>query len=181
MVVAATFKSKLLSTLISSALAVVLLVPDARADSPRTKAGSGSDSATSSATKGTTAKSSSASILASNPALFEDLARFFRNLPAKSREHIWDHHLIVTRNGKKEVTLQTSNQEQITTLITDLIIVYFKAQDRTKKSLTPDVVRPLADPAAKWIMDTYLGLERQKFISDKTYFVDMLQQYQRYM
>ncbi len=179
--VALTLKSWLLATLITSALSVVLFVPDALADSPRSKAGSGSDPATSSSTKGSTTKSSSATILANNPDLFEDLARFFRKLPAKSREHIWGHYLKVEirgQNGKERVLDQTETQDQITTLITDLIIVYFKSQDRTKKPLSSKVVRPLAEPAAKWVFDNHSVVKRKNFISQEGYFADILEQYQ---
>jgi hypothetical protein len=182
--VAPTMKSRLLATLVTSALSVVLLLPDAMADSPPPKTGRTSDTPQKSSTKGTTTKSPSASILANNPELFEDMARFFRNLPAKSREHIWDHYLKVEiegQNGKKHVLEWTEGQDQITAIITDLIIVHIKGQDRTKKALSPKVVRPVAEPAAKWIFDNYSSLYRAKFISEEYYFADMLEQYQHFL
>eukprot|EP01083_Nonionella_stella_P088510 246736_1 len=62
--------------------------------------------------------------------LFEDLARFLRTLPPKSKRHIWEHGIrIKTADGRK-VCEQTKNKEQINTLLCDCVIVYVKYLDR---------------------------------------------------
>lgn len=59
--------------------------------------------------------------------LFEDLARFLRTLPPKSKQHIWEHGVkIKTPDGKKEVCSSTRDKEQINRLLCDCVIVYVK-------------------------------------------------------
>merc|ERR1712157_3427 len=47
--------------------------------------------------------------------LFEDLARFLRTLPPKSKQHIWEHGVkIKLPDGKKQVCDSTQDKDQIT-------------------------------------------------------------------
>merc|ERR1712154_243824 len=57
--------------------------------------------------------------------LFEDLARFIRTLPPKSKQHIWEHGVkIKTADGKKVVCDETRDKDQINRLLCDCVIVY---------------------------------------------------------
>ena len=59
--------------------------------------------------------------------LFEDLARFLRTLPPKSKQHIWEHGVkIKLPDGKKQVCDQTRDKDQINRLLCDCVIVYVK-------------------------------------------------------
>lgn len=60
----------------------------------------------------------------------QDLARFIRTLPAKSKQHIWSHAVkIKGKDGKKKKVLDsTSNQDQINQLLCDNVIVYVKVR-----------------------------------------------------
>ena len=59
--------------------------------------------------------------------LFEDLARFLRTLPPKSKQHIWEHGVKnKTPDGKKVVCDSTQNKDQINRLLCDCVIVYVK-------------------------------------------------------
>ncbi|ETO29850.1 hypothetical protein RFI_07270 [Reticulomyxa filosa] len=60
--------------------------------------------------------------------LFEDLAKFMKNLPAKSKKHIWEHAVIEKdkKDKAKKVFDKTIKQEQITRLLCDCVIVYVK-------------------------------------------------------
>ena len=58
---------------------------------------------------------------------FQDLARFIRSLPPKSKQHIWNHAMkIRTSEGKKIITDKTMNKNQINKLLCDNMIVYVK-------------------------------------------------------
>ena len=59
--------------------------------------------------------------------LFEDLARFFRSLPPKSKEVIWKHAIkIKTPEGKLKVSDLTEDKKQINKLLCDCVIIYSK-------------------------------------------------------
>ena len=59
--------------------------------------------------------------------LFEDLARFLRTLPPKSKQHIWEHGVkIKLQDGKKQVCNSTQDKDQINRLLCDCVIVYVK-------------------------------------------------------
>ena len=61
--------------------------------------------------------------------LFEDLAKFIRDLPEKSKTHIWGHSVKTRdKNGQKVVGKRAIDEQQITKLLTDLVIVYVKVK-----------------------------------------------------
>lgn len=110
--------------------------------------------------------------------LFEDLARFLRTLPPKSKQHIWEHGVkIKTADGKKQVCAATENKDQINRLLCDCVIVYIKYLDRNRAPLSTKKVRPHVDTVALYIHTKYHPLQREKFENDKTYFAAMLEDY----
>jgi len=115
--------------------------------------------------------------------LFEDLAKFMKELPAKSKKHIWEHAVIEKdKKGKvKTVFDKASKQEQITRLLCDCVIVYIKYLNRKEKPLKTQAVLPYAEPAAKWIFEKYHELDRQRFEQESKYFPEMLEEYQHFV
>merc|ERR1711971_1178883 len=56
--------------------------------------------------------------------LFDDLARFLRTLPPKSKQHIWEHGVkIELSDGKMQVCDSTKDKDQVIKLLCDCIIV----------------------------------------------------------
>merc|ERR1719251_385569 len=93
--------------------------------------------------------------------LFEDLARFLRTLPSKSKQHIWEHAVkIKTADGQKTVCDQTSDEDQINLLLCDCIIVYIKYLDRNKASLSIKKVRPHVKQIAVYIFNKFNPLQQ---------------------
>jgi len=113
--------------------------------------------------------------------LFEDLAKFIKQLPAKSKKHIWEHAVIDKDKKIKKVYDKTFEQEHITKLLCDCVIVYVKYLNRKEKPLKTQAVLPYVEPAAQWIFDNYGDLERQRFEQESTYFADMLEEYQHFV
>jgi len=117
--------------------------------------------------------------------LFEDLAKFMKSLPVKSKKHIWEH--AVGEKDKKEkkdktkkVYDKTTKQEQITRLLCDCVIVYIKYLNRKEKPLKTQAVLPFVEPAAKWMFEKHKELERKRFEEENNYFPDMLEEYQHF-
>jgi len=109
--------------------------------------------------------------------LFEDLARFLRTLPPKSKQHIWEHGVkIKTADGKK-VCDSTETKDQINRLLCDCVIVYIKYLDRNRAPLSTKKVRPHVESVALFIYSKYHPLHRDKFENDKAYFAQMLMDY----
>jgi len=109
--------------------------------------------------------------------LFEDLARFLRTLPPKSKQHIWEHGVkIKTADGKK-VCDSTQNKDQINRLLCDCVIVYIKYLDRNRAPLSTKKVRPHVENVAMFIHNKYHPLQRDKFENEKAYFAQMLMDY----
>jgi len=110
--------------------------------------------------------------------LFEDLARFLRTLPPKSKQHIWEHGVkIKTPDGKKQVCDSTRDKDQINRLLCDCVIVYVKYLDRNRAPLSTKKVRPHVEQVATHIFGKYHPLQRDQFENDKTYFAAMLEDY----
>ncbi|ETO08184.1 hypothetical protein RFI_29204 [Reticulomyxa filosa] len=117
--------------------------------------------------------------------LFEDLAKFMKDLPTASKKHIWEH-AINKKNKKKNKTKieKTSEQKQITKVLCDCVIIYVKViyfiffyLNRKQKTMKIDTVLPHVEPAAQWIFKKYKFLEKHRFEQESTYFADMLQEY----
>eukprot|EP01083_Nonionella_stella_P161859 530640_1 len=110
--------------------------------------------------------------------LFEDLARFLRTLPPKSKQHIWEHGVkIKTPDGKKQVCDKTKDKDQINRLLCDCVIVYVKYLDRNRAPLSTKKVKPHVEQVSTYIYNKYHPLHRDKFENDKTYFAQMLEDY----
>jgi hypothetical protein len=110
--------------------------------------------------------------------LFEDLARFLRTLPPKSKQHIWEHGVkIKTPDGQKQVCSATQDKEQIIKLLCDCVIVYVKYLDRQRAPLQTKKVRPHVEEISQFIFERYHPLQRNEFELDKTYFASMLENY----
>eukprot|EP01083_Nonionella_stella_P088511 246737_1 len=109
--------------------------------------------------------------------LFEDLARFLRTLPPKSKQHIWEHGVKIKTPEGKKVCDQTKDKDQINRLLCDCVIVYVKYLDRNRAPLSTKKVRPYVEKVAVYIQKKYHPLLRDSFENDKTYFAQMLEDY----
>jgi len=109
--------------------------------------------------------------------LFEDLARFLRTLPPKSKQHIWEHGVKIKTPDGKKVCDATENKDQINRLLCDCVIVYIKYLDRNRAPLSTKKVRPHVENVALFINNKYHPLKRDKFENDKAYFAQMLMDY----
>lgn len=109
--------------------------------------------------------------------LFEDLARFLRTLPPKSKQHIWEHGVKIKTPDGKKVCAATENKDQINRLLCDCVIVYIKYLDRNRAPLSTKKVRPHVETVALFIHNKYHPLQRDKFENDKAYFAQMLMDY----
>mmetsp|Transcript_38525 Transcript_38525/g.63143 ORF Transcript_38525/g.63143 Transcript_38525/m.63143 type:complete len:184 (+) Transcript_38525:36-587(+) len=110
--------------------------------------------------------------------LFEDLARFLRTLPPKSKQHIWEHGVKVkAQDGKKTVCETTRSKDQINRLMCDCVIVYVKYLDRNRSPLSTKTVRPHIEHVTQHIYAKYHPLQRDRFENDKSYFPTMLEDY----
>jgi len=111
--------------------------------------------------------------------LFEDLAKFMRDLPVRSKGHIWKHSMKAKGDdGSKTVVDKANDEHLILKLLTDIVIVYVKYLDRNREPLTTKEVKPHVEAAAKWIFEKYHELDRNLFENDKNYFSSMLEAYQ---
>jgi len=111
--------------------------------------------------------------------LFEDLAKFMRDLPARSKGQIWRHSVkFQTSDGSKTVSEKANNEQLIVKLLSDVVIVYVKYLDRTRDPLTTKQVKPHVERAAKWIFEKYHEIERLQFETDTNYFSNILEAYQ---
>ncbi|ETO16118.1 hypothetical protein RFI_21238 [Reticulomyxa filosa] len=112
--------------------------------------------------------------------LFEELGKFMKTLPPKSRKYIWDHAVTEKKgdDNTKKVIDKTTDQEQITRLLCDCVIVFIKYLNRNEKPLKSKSVLPYVEPAARWIFDNYGELERLQFELETNYFADILAEYQ---
>ena len=110
--------------------------------------------------------------------LFEDLARFMRTLPPKSKQHIWEHALRYQNDaGQRQIYDETQNEKQINKLMCDWIIVYIKYLDRSKAPLQTKIVLPYVKDISQHIYEKYHPLQKDKFERDKTYFAEMVEDY----
>eukprot|EP01084_Bolivina_argentea_P246930 413159_1 len=110
--------------------------------------------------------------------LFEDLARFLRTLPPKSKQHIWEHGVkIKLPDGKKQVCDTTKDKDQINRLLCDCVIVYVKYLDRNRAPLSTKKVKPHVEQVALYIHTKYHPLQRDKFETNKNYFASILEDY----
>ncbi|ETO25772.1 hypothetical protein RFI_11362 [Reticulomyxa filosa] len=119
--------------------------------------------------------------------LFEELAKFMKTLPPKSKKHIWEH--AVTDKDKKEkkekkdkkdkkVFDKASKEEHITRLLCDCVIVYIKYLNRKEKPLKTQEVLPHVEPVSRWIFQKYGELDRHRFEQESAYFSGILEEYQ---
>jgi len=118
--------------------------------------------------------------LSKEMSLFEDLSKFMRELPARSKGHIWKHSVKVKQeDGSKAVCDKADDEQLILKLLIDTVIVYVKYLDRNRAPLTTKQVKPHVEGAAKWIFQKYHAIDRNQFENDKNYFASMLEAYQQ--
>jgi len=111
--------------------------------------------------------------------LFEDLAKFMRDLPERSKGHIWKHSVkSKNEDGLKTICDKANDEQLILKLLSDIVIVYVKYLDRNRDPLTTKQVKHHVEPVAKWIFEKYHTIERLQFETDKNYFSNILEAYQ---
>ena len=112
--------------------------------------------------------------------LFEDLAKFMRILPPKSRSHIWEHAVkIKTSDGQKMVCDNTRDKGHVVKLLCDCVIVYVRYLERDTAPLPTKKAKPHVQSIAEFIHGRYHPLSRNQFQNDRTYFSAMLEDYIR--
>ena len=109
--------------------------------------------------------------------LYEDLSRFLKTLPPRSKRHIWEHAVRIRTPDGKRVCDSTQSRRHINRLLCDLVIVYIKYLDRDRKPLPSATVRPHKEPVAQFIHLNYHSIQRGRFENDTEYFPQMLDEY----
>jgi hypothetical protein len=112
--------------------------------------------------------------------LFDRVGKFLKSLPADPKQHIWSHSVKQKQqNGEKAVVDTASTENQVSRLLCDCVIVFVKYMDRQRTPLSRKLVLPVVSNAAKWVFQNYGPIVRSRFESEKSYFGEMLEEYQQ--